>query len=101
MNGVVFDPDARAEFLAAVEYYEECQSGLGRCFRSAVKLALHDIESMPFACCMTLFADASFRSFLTLSFSLSSPASYWLLLWHIRSKSRATGMTVLRNLDDS
>ena len=48
MNGVVFDPDARAEFLAAVEYYEECQSGLGRCFRSAVKLALHDIESMPF-----------------------------------------------------
>ena len=33
MNKVVFDPGARAEFLAAVEYYEACEVGLGRRFR--------------------------------------------------------------------
>ncbi len=48
MNGVVFDPDARAEFLAAVEYYEECQSGLGLRFRTAVEMELDGIETMPF-----------------------------------------------------
>ncbi|MFW6152399.1 MAG: type II toxin-antitoxin system RelE/ParE family toxin [Verrucomicrobiota bacterium] len=48
MSGVAFDPDARAEFLAAVEYYEECQTGLGRCFRTAVERELDGIEAMPF-----------------------------------------------------
>jgi len=48
MSGVRFDPDARAEFLAAVEYYEECQIGLGRRFRDAVKTELEHISEMPF-----------------------------------------------------
>jgi toxin ParE1/3/4 len=48
MSGVAFDPDARAEFLAAVEYYEECQPKLGRRFRSAVEMELVGIEAMPF-----------------------------------------------------
>ena len=40
MSGVDFDPDARAELLAVVEYYEKCQAGLGRRFRDAVKTEL-------------------------------------------------------------
>lgn len=28
MTPARFDPDARAEFLAAIEYYEECRPGL-------------------------------------------------------------------------
>ena len=48
MNGVVFDPDARAEFLEAVEYYEHCQPGLGRHFRNVVETELLHICSMPF-----------------------------------------------------
>ena len=48
MSGVAFDPDARAEFLAAVEYYEECETGLGRQFRQLVEAEIHNIEFMPF-----------------------------------------------------
>ena len=48
MNSVVFDPDARAEFLAAVEYYEECEAGLGRRFRQLVETEIGNIGFMPF-----------------------------------------------------
>ncbi len=48
MSGLAFDPDARAEFLAAVEYYEECQVGLGRRFRVDVETELDGIKTMPF-----------------------------------------------------
>ncbi len=48
MTKVAFDPDARAEFLAAVEYYEECQRGLGRRFREAVETEADRIVAMPF-----------------------------------------------------
>ena len=48
MNGASFDPDACAEFLAAVEYYEECQTGLGRRFREAVEAEVDAIVAMPF-----------------------------------------------------
>ncbi len=48
MTLVVFDPDARAEFLLAVRYYENCQTGLGRRFRLAVESALQDIMETPF-----------------------------------------------------
>jgi len=48
MNSVGFDPDARAEFLATVEYYETCQTGLGRRFREAVELKIGHIGEMPF-----------------------------------------------------
>ena len=43
MTGAAFDPDARAEFLAAVEYYEECQIGLGRRLREVVETELDHI----------------------------------------------------------
>ena len=29
MTSIVFDPDARSEFLYAVKYYEDCQKDLG------------------------------------------------------------------------
>lgn len=48
MTGIAFDPDARAEFLAAVEYYEECQPGLGQRFRQAVAAQLRHLGVMPF-----------------------------------------------------
>ena len=48
MTGAAFDPDARAEFLAAVEYYEECQTGLGRRFREDVEAEVDAISAMPF-----------------------------------------------------
>ena len=48
MTGAAFDPDARAEFLAAVEYYEECQVGLGRRFRETVEVEVDAIAAMPF-----------------------------------------------------
>lgn len=43
----IFDPDARTEFLAAVEYYEECQSGLGRRFRLEVEAVVNKIVETP------------------------------------------------------
>jgi len=48
MSSVGFDPDARTEFLVAVEYYEACQAGLGRRFRNAVETALEHVREMPF-----------------------------------------------------
>lgn len=48
MSSVVFDPGARSEFLASVEYYEECQAGLGRRFREAVEMAVNSIRTAPF-----------------------------------------------------
>ena len=48
MTGVGFAPDARADFLASVEYYEECQIGLGRRFREVVETELEHICRMPF-----------------------------------------------------
>ncbi len=38
MSGIVFDPAARAEFLAAVGFYEACEAGLGRRFREIVEI---------------------------------------------------------------
>jgi len=40
MTSVIFDPDARAEFLSAVQRYENCQPGLGRRFRLVVESAV-------------------------------------------------------------
>ena len=48
MISVVFDPDARAEFLEAVQYYEDSQGGLGRRFRVAVESAVKSIAENPF-----------------------------------------------------
>ena len=48
MTSVIFDPDARTEFLSAVQYYENCQSGLGRRFRLVVESAVQDITESSF-----------------------------------------------------
>jgi hypothetical protein len=48
MSGVTFDPDARTEFLAAIEYYEESRPGLGYRFRLIVESAVHSINENPF-----------------------------------------------------
>ena len=48
MISMVFDPDAKAEFLAAVQYYESCQSGLGRRFKLIVQSALRKVAETPF-----------------------------------------------------
>jgi len=48
VSDLVFDPDARSEFLAAVEHYEECQEGLGLRFREAVETTANGIGAMPF-----------------------------------------------------
>ena len=48
MNAAAFDPDARAEFLAAITYYEECKSGLGRRFPFLVESAVQSICENPF-----------------------------------------------------
>ena len=47
MNRIVFDPDARREFLAAVAYYESCQPGLGERFSEVVEAAARRIGEMP------------------------------------------------------
>lgn len=47
MTPVIFAPDARAEFLTCVRYYEDCQSNLGRRFRSAVEVAVQQIAEAP------------------------------------------------------
>ncbi|MDY6990629.1 MAG: type II toxin-antitoxin system RelE/ParE family toxin [Thermodesulfobacteriota bacterium] len=48
MTPVIFDPDARAEFLAAIQYYEDCRQGLGRRFRLVVESATRSIAEAPF-----------------------------------------------------
>ena len=48
MISVVFDPDARAEFLEAVRYYEDYQAGLGRRFQMTVETAVQGIAETPF-----------------------------------------------------
>ncbi len=48
MTSIVFDPDAKAEFLTALRYYENCQPGLGRHFKIFVQSALQKIAKTPF-----------------------------------------------------
>lgn len=68
MSSVGFDPDARIEFLAAIEYYEECQVGLGRRFRDAVARELDLVGEMPFR---FRVLHAPFRCALVLKFPYS------------------------------
>lgn len=48
MISVVFDPDAQAEFLETVRYYEDCQAGLGHRFKMSVEVAVQSIAETPF-----------------------------------------------------
>ena len=40
MTVAIFDPEAREEFLSAVQYYENCRVGLGLRFRHIVEAAI-------------------------------------------------------------
>lgn len=44
---VEFHPEALAEFLAATEYYEQQQTGLGERFVSAVETAVASLAAAP------------------------------------------------------
>ena len=48
MTAIRFDPDARQEFLEAVEYYERCRPGLGRTFRNKIENGIEQISEAPF-----------------------------------------------------
>ncbi len=47
MIPIIFDPDARSEFLLTVQYYEDCQKGLGQRFRLVVAAAMDKIVESP------------------------------------------------------
>ncbi len=68
MTSVIFDPDARTEFLASVQYYEDCRHGLGHGFRIAVNSATEKIKESPFRY-RTLHAP--FRRYLLQKFPFS------------------------------
>ncbi len=68
MTFVRFDPDAQAEFIKAVQYYEDCQHGLGRRFRLAVEDATQKITEAPFR---YRLLHAPFRRYLMTKFSYS------------------------------
>jgi plasmid stabilization system protein ParE len=44
---IVFRPEARADVLAAYDWYEQQQSGLGSAFIDALSLLLDRIKTMP------------------------------------------------------
>ena len=48
MTSIIFDPDARNEFIESIKYYEECRTGLGHRFRLHIEYALHKIAEAPF-----------------------------------------------------
>nr|VFJ69104.1 MAG: hypothetical protein BECKFM1743C_GA0114222_105115 [Candidatus Kentron sp. FM]VFJ69870.1 MAG: hypothetical protein BECKFM1743A_GA0114220_105255 [Candidatus Kentron sp. FM]VFK17790.1 MAG: hypothetical protein BECKFM1743B_GA0114221_105025 [Candidatus Kentron sp. FM] len=78
MSAVDFDPDARAEFLAAMEYYEACQPGLGRRFRLAIESELDRIREMPsdFVCFTPRSDVVLFENFHTPSSFPLNPDSF-------------------------
>lgn len=47
MKGVGFHPEARAEFIAAVAYYDEQASGLGAQFTDEVERTVQFIAAQP------------------------------------------------------
>ena len=44
-----FHPEAEEEFISSINYYEECQVGLGRDFAKEIYSAIRDIQET-FAC---------------------------------------------------
>jgi len=68
MTSVIFDPDAKEEFLEAIQYYESCQSGLGRRFCFSIEDSIKKISVTPF---MYRILHAPFRRLLLLKFPYS------------------------------
>ena len=89
MTLVIFDPDARAEFLGSVQYYESCQKGLGKRFSNAIESAVKNICESPL-----LFRTLKppFRRYLLLKFpysiiySIEKKHIYILALAHNKRK---------------
>jgi len=68
MISVIFDPEAKDEFWSSIQYYEECQSGLGRRFRDSVEAATRGIVESPFR---FRILHAPFRRYLLPKFPFS------------------------------
>jgi len=89
MTSVIFDPDARAEFLDAVRYYEERQRGLGRRFRVAVETAVSLVVANPV---LYRLLRAPFRRYLlpkfpySIIYSIEPDYIYVIALAHTKRK---------------
>lgn len=68
MSSIIFDPEAKDEFLDAVQYYEDCQEGLGYRFRLAIESATQKIAEEPF---IYRVLQAPFRRHLVAKFQYS------------------------------
>lgn len=93
MTSVIFDPDAKMEFLAAIQFYDDCQHGLGRRFRFVVEFSIKKIAEAPF---MYRILHAPFRRFLLPNFHMRSciPLSqtiYGSLRLHILNANQDIG----------
>ncbi len=44
-----FHPEAESEFFAAIDYYEECELGLGQAFAAEANLAIQHVLEYPSA----------------------------------------------------
>ncbi len=65
MTKVIFDPDAMAEFLEAVKYYEDNKKGLGVRYRQVIETGVHKITKLPF---LYRFIHPPFRRYLLQKF---------------------------------
>ena len=82
----VFHPEAEAEFLAAVSYYEVCEVGLGEDFSLEVYSSIQNILSYPLAWPVL---EGNIRRCLTNRFpfgvlySIDSDCAYILAIMHL------------------
>ena len=89
MSSVIFDPDARAEFLDAVQYYESCQKGLGHRFSNSIESAVKNIRESPL---LFRILKAPFRRYLlpkfpySIIYSIEKDHIYILALAHNKRK---------------
>jgi len=89
MTSVIFDPDARAEFLEAVRYYEKRQKGLGKRFRIAVETAVYLVSENPF---LYRLLKVPFRRYLlskfpySIIYSIEPDYIYVIALAHTKRK---------------
>ena len=89
MTLVIFDPDAQAEFLDAVRYYEKRQKGLGRRFQIAVQTAVSLVSENPF---LYRILKAPFRRYLlpkypySIIYSIEPNCIYIIALVHNKRK---------------
>ena len=48
MTLILFDPEAKEEFLASIKFYEDCRQGLGQRFRKSLEKGIQKIVETPF-----------------------------------------------------